>query len=123
MTFLQGDSNKIAETFPADFLKGLPHPWVIIEDSHVNVSGILEHFFVYMQTGDYFLVEDAIPEAPSAFGYGLLTWDYEPLGTKLLEAVKCFLTKHEKECAVDSYFTDFFGYNGTFNWHGYIRRM
>ena len=30
VTFLQGDSNKIAETFTKDFLKNLPHPWIVI---------------------------------------------------------------------------------------------
>ena len=124
VTFLQGDSNKIADTFTPDFLKGLPHPWVVIEDSHENVSGILEHFFAFMEEGDYFVVEDTHPYLPSKLGYGrIFKGECAPSGTNLLETVKEFLTKHEKECAVDSYFTDFFGYNGTWNWHGYIRRM
>ena len=123
VTFLQGDSNKIGDTFSADFLKDLPHPWVVVEDAHENVSGILEHFLAYMEVGDYFIVEDTAPEVPAELGFGLTTRDYTPCGTKLLEMVKHFLAKHKKECAVDSYFTDFFGYNGTYHWHGYIRRM
>jgi cephalosporin hydroxylase len=124
VTFLQGDSNKIADTFTADFLKGLPHPWVVIEDSHENVSGILEHFLRFMEVGDYFVVEDTHPYIPAQLGYGRISKEeYSPCGSKLLKIVKEFLTMHKKDCAVDSYFTDFFGYNGTWNWHGYIRRM
>ena len=93
---------------------GLPHPWVVIEDSHENVSGILEHFLGYMEVGDYFVVEDTHPYIPAQLGYGRISKEeYTPCGSKLLKIVKEFLTKHEKECAVDSYFTDFFGYNGT----------
>jgi len=55
VTFLHGDSHKIEKTFHSDFLCGLPHPWVAIEDSHENVYyGILEHFHLFMKSGDYF---------------------------------------------------------------------
>ena len=123
ITFLQGDSYKIGETFKKDFLQSLPHPWVVIEDAHENTFGVLEHFLPFMKTGDYFVVEDTHPHLPSHLGAVRFRPEYVPAGTKLLNAVKEFLTKHEKECAVDSYFTDFFGYNGTWNWHGFIRRM
>jgi cephalosporin hydroxylase len=124
VTFLQGDSNKVADTFTADFLKGLPHPWVVIEDSHESVSGTLEYFLGYMEVGDYFVVEDTHPHLPAQLGYGrIFKGEYTSCSNTLLTIVKEFLAKHEKECAVDSYFTDFFGYNGTWNWHGFIRRM
>ena len=123
VTFLQGDSNKIAATFPDSFLQKLPHPWIVIDDAHENISGVMEHFVGYMETGDYFVVEDTSPDIPCHLGTGLFHHEYKMTGTKLLDDVKKFLTDHEKECAVDSYFTDFFGYNGTWNWHGFIRRM
>ena len=121
--FLQGDSNKIAETLTKDFLKDLPHPWVVIEDSHVNVYKVLEYFLGFMETGDYFVVEDANPLIPSHMGEGRIHHNYVPVGTEVLDVLKKFLGEHKKECKVDSYFTDFFGYNGTWNWHGFIRRM
>lgn len=127
ITFLQGDSYKIADTFSADFLRGLPHPWIVIEDAHENLSNVLEHFLGHMVMGDYFVVEDTIPDLPDdALDFGLVRncqREYNPWGSKLLDELKGFLSKHEKECAVDSYFTDFFGYNGTWNWHGFVRRM
>ncbi len=123
ITFMQGDSNEIANIFTADFLKDLPHPWVIIEDAHVNVYGILQHFYKFLQTGDYFIVEDGNPLIPSHVGEGHLHHNYVPIGMEKLDQVKRFLTEHQDDCKVDSYFTDFFGYNGTWNWHGFIRRM
>ncbi len=123
ITFMQGDSNEIANIFTADFLKDLPHPWVIIEDAHVNVYGILQHFYKFLQTGDYFVVEDGNPLIPSHMGEGHLHHNYVPVGTKILDQVKRFLSERQDDYKVDSYFTDLFGYNGTWNWHGFIRRM
>ena len=126
LTFLQGDSNRIAETFTAEFLKDLPHPWIVNEDAtHENIFGVLEHFVGYMKMGDYFVVEDTNPEIPIHIGAATAVHpEYVPTGTaKKLDVLKRFLAKYKKECAVDSYFTDFFGYNGTWSWHGYVRRM
>lgn len=124
VTFLQGDSNKIAETFTKDFLSTLPHPWIVIDDAHENTFGVLEHFSGHMQTGDYFVVEDTHPFLPAHIGAGrIFQHEYVPTGTGQLDATKKFLTQHKGKFAVDSYFTDFFGYNGTWNWHGFIRRM
>lgn len=123
ITFMQGDSYKIGETFKEDFLQTLPHPWVVIEDAHENTVAVLEHFLPFTKTGDYFVVEDTNPHLSTKLGRAHFRPEYMPEGTNLLSAVKEFLAKHEKECAVDSYFTDFFGYNGTWNWHGFIRRM
>lgn len=50
VTFLQGDSNKIAETFSCDFLKKCPHPWIVIDDAHVNICGVMEHFVQHMNS-------------------------------------------------------------------------
>ena len=128
LTFLQGDCYKIAETFSEDLLKTLPHPWLIIDDAHVNVVAVLEHFAAHMTTGDYFIVEDTNPHMPKAVvgeeGVGEnLFPEYVPFGNRLLDCVKSFLARNKETFAVDSFFTDFFGYNGTWNWHGYIRRM
>ena len=122
--FLQGNSHKISDTFSNDYLTPLPHPWIVIEDAHENTLGVLEHFVKYIKEGDYFVVEDTHPLLPSHLGYGrFVKSEYIPAGTSLLDATKEFLTKYQKKVAVDSYFTDFFGYNGTWNWHGFIRCM
>ena len=119
VTFLQGDSHKIEKTFRPDFLRGLPHPWLVCEDSHENTDGVLEHLHQFMESGDYFIVEDT---TPMHLGGGQINPEYIPGGDKLLKTLKRFLEKHH-DCKVDTFFTAFFGYNGTWNWHGYIRKM
>lgn len=124
VTFLQGDCRKIEETFTAELLKSLPRPWLVIDDAHVNVYGVLEYFDKFMSTGDYFIVEDTNPDIPSKLGYGhVCKVEYKKLGMASLEVLKKFLTDYSEKYAVDSFYTDFYGYNGTWNWHGYIRRM
>ncbi len=82
VTFLQGDSFKIAETFTNDLLKTFPHPWLVIDDAHENTLGVLEHFAGHMETGDYFLVEDTHPNLPSQLGAGrIVQSEYKPTGT------------------------------------------
>jgi len=123
VTFLEGDSHKIEKTFHSDFLHGLPHPWLVIEDSHENVYGILEVFHQFMKSGDYFIVEDTNPLLPMHLSAGRIHPEYKIGGNELLETLKQFLTEHCDDYKVDSFFTDLFGYNGTWNWHGYIRKM
>ena len=125
LTFLQGDCNEIEKTFTPEFLMSLPHPWLVIEDSHTNVYNVLKYFNGFMQKGDYFIVEDLNPDLPSCFGYGRIypENEYEAAGPVGLNILKKFLEDFTDELPVDSYYTDFFGYNGTWNWHGYIRRM
>ena len=48
--------------------------------------------------------------------------DFETIGPSAIIEMKKFLSQHANEYAVDSFYTDFFGYNGTWNMHGYIRK-
>ena len=124
VTFLQGDSFEIEKTFTDGFLKSLPHPWVLIEDSHANVDGILEHFHKYMQEGDYMIVEDTGPDILKECGmYMGNEGVYVQMGPKQLQCLRQFLHDYEEFYAVDSFLTDLFGYNCSWNWHGFIRRM
>ena len=123
VTFHEGDSNKIEKSFPGNFLKTLPHPWLVIDDAHVNVYGLMEHFHEFMTTGDYFVIEDTRPELPKDPGYGVVTEELVSHGPELLNEMKRFLTDYSKDYSVDSFYTDFLGYNGTWNMHGYIRRV
>lgn len=100
----------------------IPISWLVIEDSHENTDGILEHFHQFMESGDYFVVEDTNPLVPVQPGAGQIIPEYTPCGNELLMILKRFLERHD-DCKVDTFFTDFFGYNGTWNWHGYIRKM
>ncbi|XP_012561758.1 rhamnosyl O-methyltransferase isoform X1 [Hydra vulgaris] len=117
------DVKKINQVFSGEFLKTCPHPWIISEDCHVDVIGVMEHFHHYMCKGDYFVIEDTSPDTPLTSGQGLLQQQYEQWGTRKLTLMKEFLKKYNEFYRVDTFYTDYFGYNGTFNWDGYIKRI
>lgn len=123
VNFIQGDCHKIGAAFPVESLRKYPHPWLVIEDAHENFETVLKYFHQFMQVGDYFIVEDTNPHVPSKSGMGLIYPEYVPFGPDKLNRLKEFLSEYEDYYAVDTFFTDFYGYNGTWNWHGYIRRM
>ena len=123
--FLEGDCNKIADLFPPEMLRELPHPLVVVDDAHVNVAGVYRHFHEHaFQTGDYLVIEDTIPWIPGSFGpasdrdatsaeWGDWKW----------QEIQAFFAEHEDRYQIDRYYTDFFGMNGTWNWNGFVRRM
>lgn len=39
-------------------LTALPHPWLIVDDAHVNVLNVLSRLREFMREGDYFVKED-----------------------------------------------------------------
>jgi cephalosporin hydroxylase len=122
--FVLGDAYKLEESFSDSFMKSVKHPLVVIEDCHHNVEGILQYFDRYMQEGDYFIVEDTHPgvhaKAEMGFHEEYRPWPFGPEKRKIL---KEFLADSNNRYCVDTFFTDMFGYNATWNWHGYIRRM
>jgi len=123
VTFLQGDCYAIEKTFTPEFMSQLPHPWVVFEDSHPDCKNVLEYFHKFMQQGDYLTIEDTDPHIPRDVGMGSYEGPYVEHGTQKLENLKSFLDEYKEWYAVDSFYTDFYGYNGSWFWHGYIRRM
>ena len=126
--FWWGDAYEIEKVFSNEFMQSLKHPLVVIEDCHVNTLGMLEFFHKFMQSGDYFIVEDTCPHIPSlALRPGVEDLesldDLEPGTTRKLDILKKFLINHADQYCVDAFFTDMFGYNASWNWHGYIKRM
>ena len=65
------------------------HPWLIIEDCHVNLNGILNFFDKKMIPNDYFIIEDNV--------------------TFKQEVLQKFMK--DKKYYIDTRYTDFFGYN------------
>ena len=45
-------------------LQSMPHPWIVIEDAHINLINVLEYFHKYMIPGDYFIIDDTAPTCP-----------------------------------------------------------
>ena len=82
--FTKGDSKQIS-----DFdTKNLPHPWLIVEDAHVNVNEIITYFEQHMHTGDYLIIEDS--------------WGKKGSTLRIPNTLQ-----------VDAYYCDYFGINAT----------
>ncbi|MEZ6095240.1 MAG: CmcI family methyltransferase [Pirellulaceae bacterium] len=120
--FREGDCNRIEALFPAEELKSLEHPLILVDDAHVNLPQVYEYFHKEVfETGDYLIVEDTNPHIPGTFGDSadeVMDW-----GDWKHKEIKSFFNEHDAEYQVDRYYTDFFGYNATWNWNGFIRRM
>lgn len=120
--FREGDCHKIETLFPVAELKELLHPVLLIDDAHVNLPTVYDYFHDQcLQTGDYLIIEDTNPAIPGTFGMstdGANDWG----DWKHREIIEFFQRRGE-DYRVDTYYTDFFGYNGTWNWNGFIRRM
>ena len=94
VTFLRGNCMEIEKVFEDKFLRSAPHPWLLIEDAHVNVYGVLSFFHPYVLQGDYVVVEDTMNPGKR-------------------EAISTFMTERPGLYKVDTYYTDFFGRNAT----------
>ena len=89
LNFLEGDSNNIKEIFSD--LSIYPHPWIIIEDAHVNVTGVINWFTAGTLFGDYVIIEDV-------------------RGSKMDELNKW---KSQQTMKIDRHYMDYFGPNAT----------
>ena len=92
VSFIEGDCLAITTVFTDDFLKSAAHPWVIIEDAHVNVYGVLHHFHDHVKPGDYVVIEDSAGKQ-------------DDIGKFLAGQPGCY--------KVDTHYTDFYGRNVT----------
>lgn len=82
-------------------MSDLPHPWLLIEDTHKNVVPVLEYFDRHVIRGDYVIVEDTC-HLPT------------------LEMLEQFMEKHGSRYRVDTHYVDNFGYNNTWNWNSIL---
>jgi cephalosporin hydroxylase len=57
--FRQGDLREVSRVIPAADLREFEHPWLVIEDAHVNISQVLDHLDSGIAPGDYLVVEDS----------------------------------------------------------------
>ncbi len=121
--FIEGDCREINTVLPIQLLSNLPHPWLIIEDVHDNLVGILEHFHHNgLQTGDYLIIEDT-----NKFMWEVWDdWEDKELierGSNKLNQLRHWLMNHEHEYKVDSFYQDFYGYNASKNWNSILRKF
>jgi cephalosporin hydroxylase len=90
--FRAGDCKSPASLFDSDLLRGAPHPFLVIEDAHINVHDVLMHIDGFLTKGDYLFVEDSRDK----------TGDLER-----------FTSARANRYKVDTRYTDFFGRNAT----------
>jgi cephalosporin hydroxylase len=90
--FHRGDCREPATLFPAEVLAQAPRPWLVIEDAHQNVPGVLAWLHERLAAGDYLVVEDSDVKR---------------------DALAAFDAAHPGQYMVDTRYTDFFGRNAT----------
>lgn len=92
VTFHQGDCSFPEQLFDARLLATQPRPWLVVEDAHHNVLGVLGYIHKFLAAGDYLVVEDSDVKRG---------------------ALRQFIGAHPGQYLVDTKFTDNFGRNAT----------
>jgi cephalosporin hydroxylase len=87
------------------WLEDRPHPWLLIEDAHVNTLEVLKTLHPHLVAGDCVIVEDT----------GFLLEKYR--------ALERFMAQYGQHYRVDTRYTDLFGYNATLSFNGYLKRV
>jgi cephalosporin hydroxylase len=123
INFLEGDCREISAVLPKELLDNLPHPWLVIEDVHDNVVGMLEHFHNHgLISGDYLIIEDT-----SKFLWEVWSdWGDEDLigrGSRKMDDLRQWLMKYQDKYMVDAYYQDMYGYNVSKNWNSILKRF
>lgn len=82
----------------------LPHPWLVIDDAHVNVLAVAQHLDRHVEIGDYYILEDV----------GL---------SPTVELVQGMVEFCKLGYAIDTDYCDAYGYNVTSAPNGWLRKM
>ena len=122
VTLIEGDYSKIADLFPPAMLQSLPHPWLVIEDAHNFFETVIMYLNDYMITGDYLIAEDTEPRIPAHVGIYSMDDKIETWGTEKLDTLRKFVKGTGRQYMVDTFFTDYYGYNSNWHWHGFLRK-
>jgi cephalosporin hydroxylase len=125
--FLEGDCHNMGAIMTPELLSGLPHPWLIIEDAHVNAMGVVEYFHENgFKSGDYLIVEDTnkyLWELNEELDEDSDDREETEKGKRKLAELKSWLMLHENEYLIDTYYQDMYGYNGSKNWNSIMKRV
>ncbi|MDZ5649767.1 CmcI family methyltransferase [Nitrospirillum sp. BR 11828] len=114
-----GDARNLADVLPAEEIRSLGHPLLVIEDSahdEETCAAVLDYFDPLLAAGDYVIVEDGAFRSDG---------DIQP-GSGTLSppsrAIDAFLARRGPDYEIDEALCDRFGYNATFNINGWLRR-
>jgi cephalosporin hydroxylase len=117
VTFLEGDGRALEKSFTPDFLRGLPRPFLVIEDAdHAYETSIatLRFFDPWLQPGEYIVVEDGI----------ISDLDQDAAcNSGPHKALKEMLSAQPDAYEIDPDYCDFFGYNLTWCTNGFLKKL
>ena len=94
------------------------HPLILFDYIHVNTPEVVNHFHQFLKPCDYIIVEDVNPNSPAWEIFFDKNCGYNRFGPKNLYEMEEFLTKHIADCAVDSFYCDYYRDICTWNWNG-----
>jgi len=121
--FVEGDCNEMESVFSSQMLAELPHPWLVIEDVHLNLVAVIDYFHNNgLSSGDYIIIEDT---NQLMWEFWSENWDDEEeleKGASKMQQLRDWLANHEQEYLVDSYYQDMYGYNGSKNWNSILKK-
>ena len=103
LKFHQADLTDL-RTLDEALLKALLHPWLVVDDAHVDVVEVFQYLNRFMLAGDYYVVEDV------------------PL-TCTRETAEALVVFEEAGFLVDTYYADAFGYNLTSAPNAWFRKF
>lgn len=93
LTFHAVDLSNVAN-FDEDLLSQLPHPWLVVDNAHVQIFSIFSYLGRFLASGDYYVIEDDPMRADKEIIAGL----------QIVE---------QSGFLIDTYYTDAFGINFT----------
>lgn len=102
LTFHQVDLSDVTN-FDQKLLMKLPHPWLVIDDAHVQIFSIFSYLNSFLAPGDYYVIEDN-PAFPNR------------------EIIDGFELVEQSGFLVDTYYTDAFGINVTCAPNAWLRK-
>ncbi|MET4046159.1 cephalosporin hydroxylase [Bradyrhizobium sp. RT6a] len=102
LTFHQIDLSNTAN-FDEKLLVSLPHPWLVIDDAHVQIFSVFSYLNKFLVSGDYYVIED------------------NPVFVNR-EIIDGFELIEQAGFLVDTYYTDAFGTNVTCASNAWLRK-
>jgi cephalosporin hydroxylase len=117
VTFHHGDARRLDDHLSPEFMRGLPRPLLVIDDSDHQkdtVLAVLHFFHQWLAPGEYIIIEDGIVTELGVAD----AFDGGPQA-----AVAAFMAQHPDEYEIDARYCDFYGRNVTYAVNGYLRRL
>jgi cephalosporin hydroxylase len=117
VSFHRGNARELGEVFGEVFLREMPRPLLVIEDSDHTAKttrAVLDFFDAWLHAGEYIVVEDGIITEMGDAGM----YQGGPLA-----AIEQFLQEHGADYEIDAKYCDWFGTNLTWNVNGFLKRI